>query len=163
MKWWQLILLGVGIALAVLASYRIGLYCGRISPVEHPIIKVDTLYLHDTITITKPRYVARRQIDTLFLPADTLRIRDTLWMVLPREQVMWEDSLARVYASGVMPQVDSVTHFTQERIIYIDRTAPAPKFGVGVSVGPAIGYMITPKGWQPGAGISAQIGVYYRF
>lgn len=163
MKGWQLFISGVLFAVAVWASYRIGLYYGQKCPVIAPIEKVDTLVIHDTIVSYKPRYVTKRQIDTLYLPADTLRMRDTLFMVLPREQVIWTDSLSRVYASGVMPQVDSVEHFTQERIIYIDRTAPAPRWGVGVSVGPAVGYFATPKGWQPGAGVAASLGLYYRF
>lgn len=163
MKWWQGIILGVGIAFAILASFKIGEYYGQKRPVIAPIEKVDTLVIRDTIVSYKPQYVDRVKLDTLLLPADTLRIRDTLYVAVQREQVIWQDSLARVYASGVMPQVDSVHHFTQERIIYIDRTAPAPRMGVAVSIGPAMGYFLTPKGWQPGAGISGQVGIYYRF
>jgi hypothetical protein len=34
--------------------------------------------------------------------------------------VTWEDSLSRVYASGVNPHIDSVIHFTKDLIITKD-------------------------------------------
>lgn len=134
MKGWQLFLFAV----AVWVSYRIGLHYGQKCPVIAPIEKVDTLVIRDTIVSYKPQYVDRVILDTLLLPADTLRIRDTLYVAVQREQVIWQDSLARVYASGVMPQVDSVHHFIRKEVVTEIRTISVPsrkRWGVGVQVG----------------------------
>ena len=73
---------------------------------------------------------------------DTIRMRDTLFVLLEREQVTWEDSLARVYASGVNPQVDSVIHFTQEMVITKEIPVIQVKktrWGIGVQAGAGVG------------------------
>ena len=70
----------------------------------------------------------------------TLMLRDTLYVILEREQVRWEDSLSVVYASGVMPQVDSVIHHTENLII--TKEIPVIKktrWGLGVQAGVGAG------------------------
>jgi opacity protein-like surface antigen len=69
---------------------------------------------------------------------DTLRQTDTLYVVLDREQVMWEDSLSRVYASGIMPEIDSVQHFVTERVITKEVVVPKvrrTRWGIGINAG----------------------------
>ena len=131
------ILLGFGIAVAILLSSLVGRRCGRIDPGEHLTIKVDTLFVRDTLKVTEPKYITRRVVDSIPYPVtDTIRMRDTLWVFLEREQVTWEDSLARVYASGIDPQVDSVIHFTQE--VVITKEIPVIKktrWGLGIQAG----------------------------
>lgn len=108
----------IGVALAACLGFLVGRRCPRNAPGEPPTPKVDTLFIRDTFKVTEPKYITKRVIDSIPYPVDdTLRLRDTLWMFLERQQVTWEDSLARVYASGVNPQVDSVIHFTQEMVI----------------------------------------------
>ena len=110
--------MGMGIVVALLIGFLLGRRCPRIAPGETPTPKVDTLVIRDTFKVTEPKYITRRVVDSIPYPVgDTIRLRDTLWMYLEKEQVTWEDSLARVYASGIDPQVDSVIHFTQDQII----------------------------------------------
>ena len=69
---------------------------------------------------------------------DTLWKHDTLYVYLEREQIQWQDSLCRVYASGINPQVDSVTHFVQETIITREISVPVKvksRWGLGIQVG----------------------------
>ena len=139
MKGWQYILTGVGIAVAVLIGFLIGQQHPQKSPVEPIKEKVDTLLIFDTITLTKPIFVEKIQLDSVYMPVtDTLWKHDTLFVYLEREQIQWQDSLCRVYASGINPQVDSVTHFVQETII--TREIPVPvkvksRWGLGIQVG----------------------------
>lgn len=139
MKGWQYILTGVGIAVAVLIGVLIGQKHPQKSPVEPIKEKVDTLLIFDTITLTKPVFVEKIQLDSVYMPVtDTLWEHDTLYVYLEREQIQWQDSLCRVYASGINPQVDSVTHFVQETIITREISVPVKvksRWGLGIQVG----------------------------
>ena len=101
--------------------------------------KVDTLYVCDTIVHYEPLLEERIVLEKEPYPVtDTLRIRDTLYMYLEREQVMWEDSLSRVYASGIAPQIDSVSHFVRERVVtkeQIVHVKERSKWGIGIHAG----------------------------
>ena len=135
------ILIGVGLAVAVLLGFLVGQRCPRNGGGETPTPKVDTLVIRDTFKVTEPIYVTKRVVDSIPHPVtDTLRMRDTLYVILEREQIRWEDSLAVVYASGVMPQVDSVIHHTQSLII--TKEIPVIKktrWGLGVQAGVGAG------------------------
>ena len=139
MKGWQYILTGVGIAVAVLIGFLIGQKHPQKSPVEPIKEKVDTLLIFDTITLTKPIFVEKIQLDSVYMPVtDTLWKHDTLYVYLEREQIQWQDSLCRVYASGINPQVDSVTHFVQETIVNREISVPIKvksRWGLGIQVG----------------------------
>ena len=139
MKGWQYILTGVGIAVAVLIGFLIGHKHPQKSPVEPIKEKVDTLLIFDTITLSKPVFVEKIKLDSVLIPVtDTLWLHDTLYVYLEREQIQWQDSLCRVYASGVNPQVDSVTHFVQETIITREISVPVKvksRWGLGIQVG----------------------------
>ena len=139
MKGWQYILTGVGIAVAVLIGFLIGQQHPQKSPVEPIKEKVDTLLIYDTITLTKPVFVEKIQLDSVYMPVtDTLWKHDTLYVYLEREQIQWQDSLCRVYASGINPQVDSVTHFVQETIVNREISVPVKvksRWGLGIQVG----------------------------
>lgn len=139
MKGWQYILTGVGIAVAVLIGFLIGHKHPPKSPVEPIKEKVDTLLIFDTITLTKPVFVEKIKLDSVLVPVtDTLWLHDTLYVYLEREQIQWQDSLCRVYASGVNPQVDSVTHFVRETIVNREISVPVKvksRWGLGIQVG----------------------------
>ena len=139
MRGWQYILTGVGIAVAVLIGFLIGQQHPQKSPVEPIREKVDTLLIFDTITLSKPVFVEKIQLDSVYMPVtDTLWKHDTLYVYLEREQIQWQDSLCRVYASGINPQVDSVTHFVQETIIAREISVPVKvksRWGLGIQVG----------------------------
>lgn len=152
-------LLGMGIVVAILIGFLVGRRCGRNDPVEPQNSKVDTLVIRDTIKVTEAVSVVKRLVDSIPYPVtDTIRMRDTLFVILAREQVTWEDSLARVYASGIDPKVDSVIHYTQEKIIYkeipvikVEKT----RWGIGIQAGVGA----DKNGLSPYVGL----GVTYNF
>lgn len=162
----------LSVALAVLAAvivavfclgYRMGLSKGRNSPILPDKSRVDTLYIRDTITQIKPISVRFRAIDTIRVAIrDTIRERDTLYLEMPLEQVVWRDSLAEVYASGIMPSVDSVRHYRTAEI----RTITLPpvevtrrtRWGIGVQAG----YGVTLSSGQIKAAPYIGVGVSYN-
>lgn len=137
------ILIGVGLAVAVLLGFLVGQRCPRNGGGETPTIKVDTLVIRDTIKVTEAISVTKRVVDSIPYPVtDTLRLRDTLYVFLEREQIRWEDSLSVVYASGIDPQVDSVIHFTRDQIIIKEIPVIQVKktrWGIGVQAGATAG------------------------
>ena len=101
--------------------------------------RVDTLFIRDTIPSNDPVFITKTKIDSIPYPVpvrDTLWKTDTIW--LPKEQVMWQDSLSRVYASGVSVEIDSVLHFVSTKIITKERDVIVkvkPKWSIGVHAG----------------------------
>lgn len=138
----KIVLMAV-VATAILIGFILGRTTRRKGPGEPISPKVDTLVILDTIKVTEPKYITKRVVDSVLIPVtDTIKMRDTLYVFLEREQITWEDSLARVYASGIRPQVDSVIHFTQEMVI--TKEIPVIKvkktrWGIGVQVGGGMG------------------------
>ena len=120
-------------------SYVAGRRDGFNLAVEAETEKVDTLYLRDTIVQYEPILEERVVLKKVPVPViDTLRIHDTLYLSLDHEQVVWQDSLSKVYASGIMPQIDSVQHYITEKIVTKEVTIHVKKpcrWGVGVHAG----------------------------
>ena len=133
------ILIGMGIVVAIFIGFLVGRRCPRDAPGEPPTPEVDTLFIRDTFKVTEPKYITKRVVDSIPYPVtDTIRVMDTLYVILERQQVTWEDSLARVYASGVNPHVDSVIHFTQDLIITKEIPVIQVKktrWGIGIQAG----------------------------
>ena len=101
--------------------------------------RVDTLFIRDTILSEIPVFVTRIKTDSIPYPVpvtDTLWKTDTIW--LEREQVMWQDSLSKVYASGVSVEIDSVLHYVPTQVVTKERDVIVkvkPKWSIGVHAG----------------------------
>lgn len=111
--------------------------------VEPPETKVDTLIVQDTIMQYKPIFVDKIKVDSVLVPVkDTIVIRDSVYIYMDREKITWRDSLCEVYASGIMPQVDSVRHFQEYKYITIETQAPVKvksHWGLGINAGYGVG------------------------
>lgn len=136
----RLILVAV-VAAVVSVSYLIGRRNGRIVAISDFKEKVDTLFIFDTITQYEAIVEERIKLEKILVPVektDTLWRTDTLLVYLEREQLVWQDSLSRIYASGILPQIDSVEHFVQDRIVTIEKSRVIPKpcrWGIGIHAG----------------------------
>lgn len=114
------------------------------------ITQVDTLFVYDTITLEKPVYLTRAQTKTEYIPVrDTVRFRDTLYLSLPIEKRVYQDSLYRAEVSGYMPSLDRIDIYQQTRTI--TQSVPVAqverkRWGIGL---------------QAGYGVSARQGVLY--
>lgn len=135
----KILLAMIAIFAVVASSYFVGYRDGQKLATERVVERVDTLVVCDTITQYKPILEERRVIERVPFPVvDTLMMRDTLYVYLEREQIVWQDSLSRVYASGISPQVDSVEHFVTEKIITRETIVPQiqkTRWGIGIQAG----------------------------
>ena len=159
MKWWKYILTGIGIAVAILILFLFDRKIPRNSPQEPQSVRVDTLFIRDTIKVTDPVFVTRKVVDSVLVPVtDTIRLRDTLYVFLEREQIRWEDSLSVVYASGVRPEVDSVIHFTERMVIMKEIPVIQVKktrWGIGIQAGAGA----TRDGLTPYVGVGVSYNI----
>ena len=159
MKGWKYILTGIGVAVAILILFLFDRKIPRNVPQEPQSFRVDTLFIRDTIKVTEPVYVTRKVVDSVLVPvADTIRLMDTLYVFLEREQIRWEDSLSVVYVSGVRPEIDSVIHYAESMVIVkeipvvrVEKT----RWGVGIQAGAGA----TRDGLTPYVGVGVSYNI----
>ncbi len=121
--------------------------------------RTDTLIVRDTITLEKPAYITKRITDTILIAVtDTLRIRDTLYLPLQREERVYRDSLYMAVVSGYRPSLDRLDIYRTERIVTLH--AEPRKWGFGIAAGP--GLLISPDG-RAHFGIGVTAGVRWDF
>lgn len=127
------LLLGAGVG---------GFFLGRTSiipRIEGESVRVDTLYVHDTITREMPVYSRVHVRDSIFVTVrDTLHRTDTVW--LPREVKVYEDERYRAEVSGYQPSLDRIDIFVKDRIVTQDKTQVVTvkrnaRWGVGLQAG----------------------------
>ena len=152
-------ILGGVIVIAIISSFLYGRKVGRNGQEVTIETKVDTLFIRDTIVQYEPVSVTKTVVrkDTVAV-TDTLTLRDTLFVFLEREQIRWEDSLAVVYASGVNPQVDSVIHYTNDRIITIETVKTIKekaRWGLGIQAGAGL----SSQGLVPYVGLGVNYNI----
>ena len=129
------------VSFSLVISFLCGAQCSKNRLLKDIEERVDTLYIFDTITQYEPILEERVTIRKEFVPVvqqDTIWQHDTLYVALDREQVIWQYSLARLYASGIYPKIDSVQHYISERVIYKEIVVPKVKktrWGIGVHAG----------------------------
>ena len=122
-------------------------------------VQIDTLVRHDTIRIESPVEIRRiKTTDTLILPiTDTLRVRDTIYLVLSRQIKEYRDSLFYARVSGYDPTLDFIEVYPKTMVISKTETTtqnPSPwRYGVtvGLDYGMMWGKYITPN-------VGAEIG-----
>ena len=103
-------------------------------------VKVDTLFVYDTIFVEKPVIKKVEIIDTLLLPVpitDTLMLYDTIFVHLPIEQRQYSDPSYTAWVSGYRPQLDSIQIYQQTEYITKEvKVAIKPKrWGIGLQAG----------------------------
>ena len=103
-------------------------------------VKVDTLFVYDTIFVEKPVIKKVEIIDTLLLPVsitDTLMLHDTVLIHLPIEQRQYSDPRYTAWVSGYRPKLDSIHIFQQTQYITKEvKVATKPKrWGIGLQAG----------------------------
>ena len=148
---------------------------GQVEPEPQVVIEHDTLW-RDT-TITKP--VAADSTKTgevvyIRIPypvptgcqgtvpwQDSAKVQspDSLEVPIPIEQKRYEDSLYTAWVSGFRPALDSIRLHQPEITTTITKTIvkKAPRFSVGLSVGPGVSITGTPQ-----AGIFVGFTANYR-
>ena len=134
-----------GIVIVFLLAF-IGLFsidrCNRKKDLlPETVIQVDTLYLHDTIRMEKPIPQLIKTTDTFLVAiTDTLRIKDTVYLNLPREQKTYREENFHAWVSGYRPALDSIHIFQNKQQIITStsihqNTPRTRRWGIGIQAG----------------------------
>lgn len=129
------------LVIAVVLSFIAGQKHAQKSLILPQKERVDTLVIRDTITEYKPiveERVVLQKYPVMVEKYDTIMRHDTIYLNMQREQVVWKDKYAKVYASGIMPHVDSVEHYLERHVITKERDVIVkvkPKWSIGVHAG----------------------------
>ena len=108
------------------------------------IVLKDTLYIRDTIRIEKPVPKFIKRIDTLLVQTkDTIRLNDTLYLALPREQKTYKDKNYQAWISGYRPELDSIHIFRNTQQIITSTTIQSKQKSRRLGIGIQAGYGIT--------------------
>ena len=129
-----LILIAIGAVL-----FLLGRCSARTPRLQAESVRVDTLYVRDTITREMPVFTRVYVRDSIYVTVrDTLHRTDTVW--LPREVKVYEDERYRAEVSGYQPNLDRIDIFVKDRIVTQDKTQVVTvkrnaRWGIGLQAG----------------------------
>ena len=153
---WALVCL-VAFGLSYLAGYRYASH--RDVEVVRDTVTVVSV-VRDTVEVEKPVYVKERVVENVYVPVtDTLRLHDTTFVVLPRFQREYADSLYTAWVSGYDPRLDSIRIVRTLHVVTQTVTVKEPpkRWGLGVTAG--YGLTLAP---QPQLSPFIGVGVSYN-
>ena len=154
--------------LAYMAVLLLGFAVGWIArggTSNEAIVAADTVTVVDTIPYYRPvlrdSAVVRYEIVRLMVAdtarvtvTDTVQVADSVEVVVPIIQKVYEDSLYRAYVSGYRPRLDSIFVYPRTRYVTVTRQAKPQRWGIGVQAGYGVG--------RGGTGPYVGIGVSYN-
>ena len=163
MQTWQKILTAAAVSLVLAALCFFGgvMYQRKTTrPVE---VKRDTVWAerwcHDTIVVSR---VLPGSKDTVWLSrTDTLR--ELVQVEVPITETEYRGEDYRAVVEGFRASLKEIEIRQKVQTITVTERLAAPRWSLGVSAGPMVGFGITPAGWQPVAGAGVIVGVQYRF
>lgn len=113
-------------------------------------------YQYEIIPVSPPP----ESTDTVMLPSpDTLTVverGDSAEVIIPITQKVYETEDYRAYVSGYRATMDSIFIRQQTTTIRIREPTKPQRFSIGLQVG----YGMTPKGFQPYAGIGISVNLW---
>lgn len=155
------------LALIIFVGACIGSFLlGRASVKPEPIgvqIKRDTIIVRDTIRESYPEYITQTIVRTERVPVainDTIIVRDTIEVEIPISERTYLAEEYKAIVQGYNPILKSIEVYPKTAYITTTETIKERKRW-GVSIGIQGGYGITPKGYQPYAGVGVSFG--YNF
>ena len=130
-RWWLAALLTAG---CIFAAFAFGVNYGEKRAECDYNERVVVEYRHDTITRVKPIYIA----STPEIRIDTLYLHDTIAVPVPIERRVYADSNYRAVVSGWHPSLDSISVYPETRVITIERERvekERSRWGLGIQAG----------------------------
>lgn len=140
---------------AVCAALGYFIVLPRIKPVSEPQTIERVITKVDTLRLENPPYLTRYVRDTIYVPVDTVRLRDTLYVQLPREVKEYGDDNYYARVSGYRPELEEIQVYNRVYTRYLipaEQPKKDKRWGLGIQAGVGV----SPGGLQPylGAGIS---------
>ena len=136
----KIIFTGVFILL-LLASFLAGRWT---KPAKNPDpeVRVDTLWVRDTIHHDRPVYITKRVVDSIYIPisvTDSVHLHDTTFIILPREQKYYSDSTYSAWVSGYDPALDSIDVYLKTAYITKYFSSKPKHWHIGATAGYGFG------------------------
>ena len=135
--------------------------CSSSGRYGHVNVKVDTLYVRDTMRVETPVIHEVRTVDTMYLSVTEFEVvHDTAFVQLPREEVEYRDSSYRAVVSGFRPRLEELDIYQKERIITIETTRTVKKEPSRWALSVSGGYGVSAKGLTPYIGVGISYNLY---
>ena len=164
------ILASILAALLLVGAFVGGYFAGKgRRPQPSVVVQTDTIVFRDTVTKIQPEYITKETVrKELVYLKDTVRVHDSVYVVMEVEKRVYEDSNYRAVVSGIRPSLDEISVYPKTQVITttvtqtIEVPVKTPKpWGVGVQAGFGGQYGISSKrvdyGPYIGVGISYNI------
>jgi len=161
-------LLAVGIiAGAGIGWLSRGVFGGDKADNVQAFAKVDSIVTLDTSSTAFPKEVLSRRAvkdSVILVPVyDTIRVKDTIFTPVEREEKVYEDSTFRAVVSGYSPRLDSINVYNKTIVVTRTQqnrslTRKAHRLGLSFGAQGGVGYVRTFNG-QPGMGVYAGVGL----
>lgn len=154
------ILFGIIFVGCVVGSFFFGRATIKDTTIVSTKIERDTIIVRDTIRQYYPKEVERVVIRTERVEVPIVRcdtIRDTMWVNLHIEAREYKSEEYFAIVEGYNPMLKYIEVYPRTAYINSTETIKKRKHW-GVSLGVQGGYGITPKGWQPYAGVGVSFG-----
>lgn len=123
------------------------------------VTRTDTVFVMDTVTVTRPVETVRWLVRTDTVTVVTLD-RDTVRIEAPVERKIYQDSTYRAVISGIRPTLDSITVYRSTVTVMRTVREPAKRWTFGATAGPAV---IADLNGSVRAGAGIAIGLTYHF
>ena len=154
----------IGIILLAALGVALGWWLRGFRPVIiDPVVQIDTVWKHDTSFIERPTPYIVRVVDTMLVPVvDTIHTRDSVFIQIPREEKVYEDSTYRAVVSGYRPSLDSISVYRTTKYITTTITVPQKtrRWGIGLQAGVGMQYGTIRKQMDVGPYIG--VGISYN-
>ena len=168
------------IAIAIVTgTWLIGYITGRNYERETTsVVQADTIIKRDTIRVPSPVEIRYEKLpEPLILPkVDTLRLRDTVYLVVNKEIKEYRDSLFYARVSGYQPSLDYIEVYPKTTTISKTETIitkPSPwRYSLGLKlnygmlehsyVAPAVGAELGYNRFSIGAEVGLNVGINER-
>lgn len=137
-----------------------------IAPQETEVKELPSIAARLPVVSSSQRYTAA-PIDTCRVQLYANRVEidedsdhppDSVDVLVPITQKVYEDSTYRAYVSGFNASLDSI--FVYRRTEYITNTRVVKSKPKRFSIGVQAGYGITPKGFQPYVGVGVSVNLF---
>ncbi len=117
----------------------------------------DTRTILSTIRLEKPKAIdsmkrADKPVILTVTEKEIVYIHDSVYVYLPTETKLYQDSLYSAQVSGVQPSLDWIDVYPKTKIVTISDKIRTPKWGIGVT----LGYGVGKEGLTPYIGLGVQ-------